>query len=561
MEDRLRWALSDTQILMGTLLQIIAALREIITELDTKFLTTLRAPNDMDLQEITEKQRNRAKSYKELAETQFDRVDQRRRLLETLWDQAHGTLQHLAIHAEVMNIPSIPEDLSPPTQPLLPSDFLSQPELIDIANALGKVDEFNTMEERTALELQKAIKAPQHLPLDDDMPILIAATRLKDHDARLIALRTLVKSWPSHPDTRDALSRAAHDEKRSIGLLVASSLSEHWKGDAVARDTLASMVSSDDDAVRQSATRGLVQGWAMDPAARKALVDATRSSDAQVRETAATALTEGWGGDTVARDVLIALTRDEDVYVRIAATEGIIDRWIGDAVARESLEWAAGDVSPTVRWAAREALARCGILVNACHEPPQSSSVLLTVRLPPNLIINAPSSLTEKLHRGISFETGITVILGGNGSGKTTLLNALELIAPHNSRRSKSPIHVTDLSRNLADFIQVAWNPYNKLNAMYYMTATDRRWADWTRSHRLSLAENWANYWNFTMQGKPAGPNNLFLFDEPGSALDFTVQKLLHERLKEIVERGSQVIIATVNHRWLEIPGVRCINL
>ncbi|MFF2044043.1 hypothetical protein ACFVVX_26850 [Kitasatospora sp. NPDC058170] len=77
--DRLRRELSDTQALMGTLLQIIDALRDIITELDLDLVGAPRTAGRTVPRSLAERQRTDAVEYKAAAETEFDRVDHRRR--------------------------------------------------------------------------------------------------------------------------------------------------------------------------------------------------------------------------------------------------------------------------------------------------------------------------------------------------------------------------------------------------------------------------------------------------------------------------------------------------
>ncbi|GHF87398.1 hypothetical protein GCM10018790_76140 [Kitasatospora xanthocidica] len=69
---------------MGTLLQIIDALRDIITELDLDLVGAPRTAGRTVPRSPAERQRTEAVEYKAAAETEFDRVDHRRRVLELL---------------------------------------------------------------------------------------------------------------------------------------------------------------------------------------------------------------------------------------------------------------------------------------------------------------------------------------------------------------------------------------------------------------------------------------------------------------------------------------------
>ncbi|MFF9273238.1 HEAT repeat domain-containing protein [Streptomyces rochei] len=560
-EDRLRWALSDTQVLMGTLLQIISALRDIITELDTQVLQGLRASKGSNFQELTEQRRSQARSYKALAETQFDRVNQRRRLLEVLWDQAHGTLHRLSLHAEATNIPSLPDGLALQPRQLLPDDFLSQPALVDIAEALGKVQQLNDTEEQTALELQHMVTAAAPLQPNDELAILVAATRVSDSKTRVTALRTLLNDWPRHPDTRDTLVRLAHDTESAIQLTTASSLADNWVGDAAARDALVDLARHRDAQIRETAALGLAEGWAGDTAARDALVDLARHRDAQIRETAALGLAEGWAGDTAARDALLALIHDDDVYVRMTVTESLIEKWLGDQIARTALHILSRDTSPTVRWAARQAIAGSDDLGSSSpQEAARSMSLLLAMRLPADISEYEgyePLPLLGRLRRGIAFDTGITVLLGGNGAGKTVLLNALALLAPRVF--TDVPLtHVGALSRQLAEYLEVAWNDQITLEEIHYLSGLQMNLRGYNK--KLSAMENWKKQWVSYVR-ENSKPNCLFLFDEPTVYLDHAAQNLMLEQLTELVNQGCQVIVATARDTWIEVPSVRVIRI
>ncbi|WP_107102720.1 HEAT repeat domain-containing protein [Streptomyces torulosus] len=555
-EDRLRWALSDTQVLMGTLLQIINALRDIITDIDTQLV---RGPNGPDVQEVAKRQRSQAQSYKVDAEVQFDRANQRRRLLETLWDQAHGNLQRLALHAEVTDIPSLPDGLALPSQ-LLGEDFQSRPALVDIGTALGKAQEHNDAEEQSTLDLQHTIMADTPLQPDDEVAILVAATRLTDDRTRGTALRTLLKNWPRHPETRDALVRLAHDEQSDIRLTTARSLAEGWAGEAVARDALVVLTRDSGASVRETAVLGLAEGWAGEVAARDALVVLTRDSGASVRETAVLGLAEGWAGDVVARDALVALAHDDDVYVRMTVAESLVNGWLNDAIARTALHTLNRDASLSVRWAAWQGIAKHEDFGGGRpQQTDQSSNLLLAVRVPRDH--GAPESIPviDRLRRGIDFDSGVTILWGSNGAGKTILLNALALLGPLRVI-SDSPLRAGPavVSRQLAQNLEVVWNEDRTPEGIYHLTDFD--FERQGRNHGASGLENWIERW-FSLIEEKKGPNRLFLLDEPAAYLDREARKIMFEQLNQLVNQGCQVIIASVLNDWLEMPTARVVRI
>ncbi|MEW1923817.1 hypothetical protein, partial [Streptomyces sp. NPDC088360] len=285
-EDGLRWALSDSHLLLGTLLQIISALREIIVNLDVQLVQMVRATEEATSRKLAERQRSQAKSYKQSAEAQFDRVDQRRRMLEVLWDQAHSNVRRLKLHAEFPDITALPEGPALPSQQILPDGGLARPALVDIATALGKVQEHEDVEDQVARELKKIIISDSPLLPDGELAILLAATRLTDTENRRIALRALLKSWPSRLETRDVLVRLSRDEESSLRLVAAQALIDKWSGDVDARDALVALTRGGDANAREVAVLGLAKGWSGDVDARDALVALTRGGDANAREVA-----------------------------------------------------------------------------------------------------------------------------------------------------------------------------------------------------------------------------------------------------------------------------------
>ncbi|WP_329057247.1 HEAT repeat domain-containing protein [Streptomyces sp. NBC_01453] len=555
-EERLRWALSDTQILMQTLLRIISALRDIITEVDTKL--RLYATQESDAQATAKDHRIQAQSYKVAAEAQFDRVNQRRRLLEALWDQAHGNLQRLALHAEATDIPSLSADLALPPIPQ-PEEFHTQSTLVDIAVALGKVQEHNEAEEQVILELQNAIMADMPLKPDDELNILVAATRLTDERTRRTALLTLLEDWPQRRETRDTLVRLAHDEQSEIRRMTAWSLAERWAGDLAARDALIALARDSGENVRETAVLGLAEGWAGDLVARDALIALARDSGENVRETAVLGLAEGWAGDLVARDALIALVHDDDVYVRMAVAESLADIWLDDAIADTALQMLNCDASPSVRWAAqKEVSTHSGRHGGSPQETDCGDNILLAVRVHTGHGLPESLPVLDRLHRGIAFDAGITVLLGANATGKTVLLHALGLLAPRLTTDLSPSHNPSDLSRKLSKLLEVAWNEQRTLECAYYMGnfKFDPRKA----KPQASGAESWMEQWSAFMRDRQ-GSNHLLLLDEPAANVDYEVRRLMCEHLNGLVNQGSQVIIASAQSSWIEVPTARVIRI
>ncbi|MFD4505336.1 HEAT repeat domain-containing protein [Streptomyces sp. NPDC058457] len=524
-EDRLRWALSDTQALMGMLLKIISALRDIIVDLDTQLARSPRGTEDSSPQELAELRRTKARSYKIAAEAQFDQANQRRRLLETLWDQAHETSQRLAIHADFTNTTSFPDGPALPSQQILPNDSLTQPALTDIANALRKIQQYNETEERTTRELQHSVTDDTPLQPDDELAILVSATRLRDAKTRGTALRTLLKNWPVHPDTRDVLVRLAHDEQLAIRLTTAWFLAAKWAGDTAARD---------------------------------ALIDLTHDNGPDVRETAVEGLAQGWAGDTAARDAVRALAQDDSPRVRMTVAESLVDSWSDDAVAHTTLRALGHDTAATVRWAVQQGMAA---YQNPDTERPEgaerSNSLLVAMRVRPDYTELQPLPLFDTLRRGIEFDSGVTLMVGDNAVGKTVMLTALASLAPK-AVTIPSPRHTGSVSIQLARDLEVVWNARRTPEATYYLDDghIDRSPSD----PKVSGVESRVKQW-ISLLDDMKGRNRLFLIDDFALSIDRQARNQIFEPINELVAQGCQFVITSVHETWAELPNVRVVRI
>ncbi|MET7692068.1 HEAT repeat domain-containing protein [Streptomyces sp. NPDC005483] len=555
-EDRLRWALSDTQRVMETLLRIINALRDIITGSAAEI--GLHTAKESEVQALAKRQRIQAKSYKATAEAQFDRANERRQLLETLWDQAHENLQRLTFHAEVSDAPPLSTELALPRIPL-PEDLRTKSTLMDIGAALGKVEKYNDAEEQAVIELQHSIAADTPLNLDDELNILVAATRLTDEGTRRTALRTLLEQWPHHRKTRDTLVRLARDEKSEIRRITAWSLAEGWSGDPIARDALTALARDNDASVRENAVLGLAEGWAGDPIARDALTALARDNDGSVRENAVLGLAEGWAGDPTVRDALTAFIYDADVYVRMAVAESLADVWLNDAIADAALQTLSSDASPSVRWAAQQTIVtQAGRHDDTPQKIGLNANILLAVRLPSDHDLPAPIPLLDRLHRGIAFDAGITVLIGDNGAGKTVLLHTLMQLSPHRTTDASEFRNPSDLSRSLARALKVAWNEQRPIECAHYLT--DYYFRHNRGKSKASGIEHWSENWSALMRSRQ-GSNQLFLFDEPAALYSPAVHKIMREKLNELASQGNQVIIASTQSSWIEHSTARVIRI
>ncbi|BBC95018.1 hypothetical protein SRO_3842 [Streptomyces rochei] len=546
--DRLRRELSDTQALMGTLLQIIDALRDIITELDLDLFDAPRTART-----LAEQQRTEAVEYKAAAEAEYGRVDQRRRVLELLWDQAQGNLRRLATHADVGHLRPLPDIPPLPTLGVLSHSLHAEPALADIATALSRVQEYNDAEEQKISDLQGALTDNMPLDPDDELAILLAATHLSDPLARDAALRTVLASWAHHPSTRDTLLRLVYDDQSAIRHRAAWGLAAAWAGNAKAREAIVALASDPENRVRQTAALGLVHGWAGDHAARDALAQLVQHQDPGVRQTVMQALVRGWAGDSVVRDCLVTLSSDGDVPVRAVAATFLAEDWTDDGVALASLTSLCDDPVESIRWIAVQGLARLGS--TSVTSLLKTNAMLQAAELPPSYHELGALPVAAALRQRIVFHDGITVLVGANGTGKTLLLNALALSM--NLKRSAFPIgEPTSVSKDLAKHLQITWNGQQEPYGCHYVNYRTVP----TRDRYASGLENYRTYLHSLGESDDI-PNKIVLIDEP---FEFQYPALEHKIIDELVEladRGFQLIVASVRPSWTALSVARVINI
>ena len=551
--DRLRRELTDTQALMGTLLQIIDALRDIITELDLDLFDAPRTAVRTVPRTLAERQRTEAVEYKAAAEAEYGRVDHRRRVLELLWDQAQGNLRRLAAHADVGHLRPLP-DLPPlPTQRVLSHGLRAEPALADIATALSRVQEYNDTEEQKISDLQGALADNVPLAPDDELAILLAATHLSDPHARDAALRTVLASWAHHPSTRDTLLRLVHDDQSAIRHRAAWGLAAAWVGTPKARDAIVALAGDPERRVRQTAALGLVHGWAGDHAARDALAQLVQHQDPEVRQTVVQAMVQGWADDSMVRDCLVTLSCDRDVLVRAVAAEFLAEGWTDDGIARAALSSLCDDPAESIRWIAVQGLTRQGYISAA--SPTTSNAILQAAELSPSFQELGTLPVVAALRRGIGFYEGITVLVGANGTGKTILLNALALLM--DSKSSTLPMgKPTSVTKDLAKHLQITWNGAREKHSCYYInsdTVPNRnRYASGLenyRAHLRSLAES------------DDAPNRVVLIDEPLGFLHPASERTIIDELVELADRGFQLIVTSTRTSWTALSVARVIEI
>jgi len=158
---------------------------------------------------------------------------------------------------------------------------------------------------------------------------------------------------------------------------------------------------------------------------------------------------------------------------------------------------------------------------------------------------------------------GITFIVGENGSGKSTLVEAIAISAglnpeggSHNlsfeTRGSESDLHLS---------LELVWERHPGAKFFlraetFYNTATAYEGVGIRGSHELSHGESFLD-----AVARLIRPGSFVVMDEPESALSVTGQLKLMCALHDLVEDGSQFVIATHSPILLTFPDSRIYRL
>jgi predicted ATPase len=148
--------------------------------------------------------------------------------------------------------------------------------------------------------------------------------------------------------------------------------------------------------------------------------------------------------------------------------------------------------------------------------------------------------------------SAVTYLIGENGSGKSTILEAIAVACGFNAeggtinfkfatRRSESELHhhlrVARVGRPRTGFFLRAESFYNVASEVERLGLD----AYGDRSlHEQSHGESF-----LALMKHRFGPNGLYILDEPEAALSPSRQLSLLVRMHELVEAGSQFIVAT----------------
>ncbi|HJP77262.1 MAG TPA: AAA family ATPase [Pseudonocardiaceae bacterium] len=171
----------------------------------------------------------------------------------------------------------------------------------------------------------------------------------------------------------------------------------------------------------------------------------------------------------------------------------------------------------------------------------------------------------------LKFNRGVTFIVGENGSGKSTLIEAIAVAAGFNPEGGSQNFRFATRATEsvLGDYLILTWNTTKPRTGFflraesYYNVASEIERLDradpahpllpaygGVAPHERSHGESFLDLITHRF-----GPRGLYLLDEPEAALSVRGCVAALSRLAEIVEQGSQIIVATHSPIMLALPG------
>jgi predicted ATPase len=165
----------------------------------------------------------------------------------------------------------------------------------------------------------------------------------------------------------------------------------------------------------------------------------------------------------------------------------------------------------------------------------------------------------------LDLDPSVTFLVGPNGSGKSTLLEAIAVAAGLNAEgggrnfrfathETHSPLHehVTLVKRGLpaTDYFLRAESFYNVATALDGMGRDALASYGGRSLHEQSHGESF-----LALVVERFGPDGLYLLDEPEAALSPQGQLTLLRRIHDLVEDGSQFVVATHSPILVALPG------
>lgn len=170
----------------------------------------------------------------------------------------------------------------------------------------------------------------------------------------------------------------------------------------------------------------------------------------------------------------------------------------------------------------------------------------------------------------LNLDDDVVFFVGENGTGKSTLLEAIAVQYGFNPEGGSKNFHFStrDTHSSLSEFIRISKGTsypkdgYFFRSESFYNLASNIDDLDdvldsygWISLHRQSHGESFFSLFSHRFFG-----GGIYILDEPEAALSPQRQMAFLVRMKELVDQGSQFIIATHSPIILAYPGAKIIN-
>lgn len=171
----------------------------------------------------------------------------------------------------------------------------------------------------------------------------------------------------------------------------------------------------------------------------------------------------------------------------------------------------------------------------------------------------------------LSFNPGVTFLVGENGSGKSTLIEAIAVAAGFNAEGGSQNFRFATRSTEslLGDYLILTWGTtkprtgfFLRAESYYNVASEIERLDREDRAHPLlpsyggvSPHERSHGESFLDLVTHRFGPRGLYLLDEPEAALSVRGCLAVMSRLAEVAQQGSQIIVATHSPIMLALPG------
>ncbi|EHD22535.1 MULTISPECIES: AAA family ATPase [Brenneria] len=167
----------------------------------------------------------------------------------------------------------------------------------------------------------------------------------------------------------------------------------------------------------------------------------------------------------------------------------------------------------------------------------------------------------------ITFHSDVTFLVGENGSGKSTLLEALAILLGLNTQGGSTPLNISSTEHGAAplyEYLLPVRGPYRPQDGYFlraesfFNVATYRderaslKSVDYKKIHHHSHGEAF-----ITLITQKFTGHGIYLMDEPETALSPNRQLAALRAIHELVQKGSQFIIATHSPIILSYPQSR----